>query len=64
MPKNTKVVAQPELSHIAGGSIDWYNYFRKLAVSNKAKYLVPYYTSNKNKCYAHQETCARRFTTG
>ena len=41
MPKITKAVAQLELSHSAGGSIDWYNYFGKL-FGNKAKYLCPF----------------------
>lgn len=38
-PKNTKVVAQPELSHIAGANMDWSNHFGKLEVSNTAKFI-------------------------
>lgn len=41
MSKIAKAVTQLELSHTAGGSIYWYNYFGKL-FGNKAKYLCPF----------------------
>lgn len=61
MSKNTKVVTQLELSNIVDGSIEGTTILENcLAVSNKAKYLMPCYISNRNKClYPPRDICKK-----